>query len=135
MEQPAPANPVLTWGAFSTARSGAPARIASPTIASWPTSPMANTLHLPMRIVPSGAGRVDRARPAPQPARHTRPLSWARCILQFDGARKQDVVLQMNVSMQVLLEFPQTIVERVKGRAGILRSGEIGAQAADFSNQ
>ena len=37
--------------------------------------------------------------------------------------------------MQVLLEFPQTVIERVKRRAGILRSSEVPAKTTDFSNQ
>ena len=55
--------------------------------------------------------------------------------LQPDGPREEDVVLEMNVLVQILLEFLQALIERVKGRAGTLRSGEIPAQAADFSNQ
>ena len=41
----------------------------------------------------------------------------------------------MDVLMEVLLEFPQTVIERVKGSAGIRWSGEIPAQSADFSDQ
>jgi hypothetical protein len=38
----------------------------------------------------------------------------------LDGPRKKNVVLEMDVLMQVLLEFPQTVVKRMKGRAGNL---------------
>src|SRR5271169_5262375 len=53
----------------------------------------------------------------------------------FHGTRKEDVVFKVDVLMQVLLEFPQTVVERVKGGAGILWSSEVPAKAVDFSNQ
>lgn len=39
---------------------------------------------------------------------------------QLDCARKEDVVLQMNVLVQVLLEFLETFVKGMKGRTGIL---------------
>ena len=41
----------------------------------------------------------------------------------------------MDMLMQILLEFPQAVIERVEGGAGILWSGEIPTQAADFSDQ
>ena len=41
----------------------------------------------------------------------------------------------MDVLMEVLLEFPQTVIECVKGRASILWGGEISAQTADFRSQ
>ena len=55
-------------------------------------------------------------------------------ILQFDGTRKENVVLKMDVLMQVLLEFPQAVIERMEGRAGIRWGGETSTQTADFSN-
>jgi len=44
---------------------------------------------------------------------------------QFYGTREEDVVFEMNMLMQVLLEFPQPVVERVEGRAGVLWGCEV----------
>jgi hypothetical protein len=54
-------------------------------------------------------------------------------LLQIDRAWKVDVVLEMNMLMQVLLELLQAVIEGVKSRTGICRSGEVSAQTANFS--
>ncbi len=41
----------------------------------------------------------------------------------------------MDMLVEVLLEFLQTVIKRVKGGAGILWTGEIPAQTSDFANQ
>jgi hypothetical protein len=46
-------------------------------------------------------------------------------LLQFYRPRKVNIVFKMDVLMQVLLELPQAVVERVKGRTRILWSREI----------
>ena len=56
-------------------------------------------------------------------------------LFQFDRSRKVDVVLEMDMLMQVLFEFPQAVIEGVEGRTGIRWSGEVRTQTADFSKQ
>ena len=46
---------------------------------------------------------------------------------QLDGTWKEDVVFEVDVLMQVLFEFPQPVVERVEGRAGVLWGSEVRA--------
>ena len=55
--------------------------------------------------------------------------------IQFNGPREQDIVLQVNVLVEVVLEFFQAVVERVKSRAGVGRRGEIPAESADFGKK
>jgi hypothetical protein len=62
-----------------------------------------------------------------------RTLELTDRLLQFNRAWKVDVVLEMDMLMQVLFEFPQAVIEGMKCRAGIRRSGEVRTQAANFS--
>jgi len=43
---------------------------------------------------------------------------------QFYGTREEDVVLEMDMLMEILFEFSQHVIARMKGRAGIFWSGK-----------
>src|SRR6185437_10537076 len=58
-----------------------------------------------------------------------------RRTFQCDSAGEQDIVLEMNVLMQVLLEFAQSRIETVVGWAGADRWSEIMAQFAKLGHQ
>src|SRR6185437_2445168 len=58
-----------------------------------------------------------------------------RRTFQCDSAGEQDIVLEMNVLMQVLLEFAQSSVETVVSWAGASRWSEPLAQLPNLGHQ
>lgn len=53
-------------------------------------------------------------------------------LFQLNRPRKQNVVFEMHVLMQVLLEFGKALIEAAIGRARSLRRGVIAAELASF---
>src|SRR6185437_10215733 len=55
--------------------------------------------------------------------------------LEVDRAWKQDVVLEMNMSVQIELKLLETIEKGVVSRTGIFRRDKIAAQTTDLGEQ
>ena len=56
-------------------------------------------------------------------------------LLEGDGAGEEDVVFEVDVLVEVLLEFAEAVEVGMVGGAGALRGGEVAGESADFGQE